>query len=234
MELTLQKASYTNSASQSSDLVLQVSELGIRFPGEAILPWKKANQAIKTRLNFFASGNSVHQEISIQIIHSDFLLLPEEYNDPLYRVAFLEKALGAHCMDEQELHEQPCPLVDSTLLFLIPSTWKDQLASLFPLAHINYSHLIGNEVQAAKLYIHPRIHVYLQENKAYIVYFQHGKLQLANVFPYEHELALAYYLHSIRDSFDIQWNQESIRIQGPEATNQQLIDDLIRLNIPLS
>ena len=234
MELTLQTSSYTNSAPQSSDLNLQVSEQGIRFPGEEIVAWKKANQAIKSRLNFFATGLSVHQEVSIQIIHADFLLLPNVYNDPLYRVAFLEKALGDHCMNEQELHEQPCPLVNSTLLFLIPSTWKDQLASLFPLAQLKYSHLIGNEIQASKLYIHPRIHVYLQENKAYFLYFQHGKLQLANVFPYEHELALAYYLHSIRDSFDIQWNQESIRIQGPDAMNQQLIDDLIRLNIPLS
>ena len=234
MELTLQTTSHSNSAQHSSGLILQVSEQGIRFPGEEILTWKKANQAIKTRLNFFAAGQSVNQDVTVQIIHPDFLLLPESYNDPLYRVAFLEKALGADCLDEQELHEQPCPLVDSTLLFLIPSTWKDQLASLFPMAQIRYCHLIGNEIQNSKLYIHPRIHVYLQENKAYIIYFQHGALQLANVFPYEHELALAYYLHSIRESFEIQWNQESIRLQGPDASNQQLVEALIRLNIPLS
>ncbi len=234
MELTLQTASHTNPVEPSTDLTLQVSEQGIRFPGEEIVLWKKANQAIKSRLDFFTKGQSVHQEISIEVIHPAFLLLPNEYHDPLYRVAFLEKALGDNCMNEQELHEQSCPMVDSTLLFLIPSVWKDQLASLFPLAQINYSHRIGNEIQNSKLYIHPRIHVYLQEQKAYIIYFQHGKLQLANVFPYDHELALAYYLHSIRDSFDIQWNQESIRILGPDSTNKQLIDDLIRLNIPLS
>jgi hypothetical protein len=54
-----------------------------------------------------------------------------------------------------------------------------------------------------------------------------------NVFPYEHELALAYYLHSIRDTFDIQWNQETIQLQGPGAADSKMIADLIRLNIPL-
>ena len=230
----METASHTNSPDHSANLTLQVSEQGICFPGEEILPWKKANQAIRSRLDFFSQGQSVHQVISIVVVHPAFLLLPNEYHDPLYRVAFLEKALGEHCMNDQELHEQPCPLVESTLLFLIPSTWKDQLASLFPLAQINYSHRVGNEIQNSKLYIHPRIHVYLQEQKAYIIYFQHGQLQLANVFPYEHEIALAYYLHSIRDAFDIQWNQESIRIHGPDSANKQLIDDLIRLNIPLS
>jgi Protein of unknown function (DUF3822) len=234
MELTLQTASHTNPVEPSADLTLQVSEQGIRFPGEEIVPWKKANQAIKSRLDFFAMAQSVHQEVSIEVIHPAFLLLPNEYHDPLYRVAFLEKALGDNCMNEQELHEQSCPMVDSTLLFLIPSVWKDQLASLFPLAQIKYNHLIGNNTNNSKLYIHPRIHVYLQESKAYVTYFQHGQLQLANVFPFEHELALAYYLHSIRDSFDIQWNQESIRLEGPDSTNKQLIDDLIRLHIPLS
>ncbi len=230
----MQTASHTDSTKKNTVLNLQVSEKGIRFPGEAILPWNKASQSVNARLDFFSLGQSVPQEISIEVIHPAFLLLPETYHDPLYRVAFLEKALGAHCMDEQELHEQPCVLVDSTLLFLIPSIWKDQIARIFPLAQIKYSHIIGNEIQASKLYIHPRIQVYLQENKAYVTYFQHGKLQLANVFPFEHELALAYYLHSIRDSFDIPWNQESIRILGPDSSNQQLIDDLIRLNIPLS
>jgi len=230
----LQTAPQTYSPELSADLTLQVSEQGIRFPGEETLPWKKANQTIKSRLDFFVKGQSVNQVVSIEVIHPAFLLLPNEYNDALYRVAYLEKALGANCMNEQELHEQPCPLVDSHLLYLIPSSWKDQLASLFPLAQIKYSHRIGNEIEHSKLYIHPRIHVYLQENKAYMLYFQHGKLQLANVFPYEHELALAYYLHAIRDSFDIQWNQDSIRIQGPDSNNKQLIDDLIRLNIPLS
>jgi hypothetical protein len=105
---------------------------------------------------------------------------------------------------------------------------------LFPLANIQYKHLLGNELNHSKLYIHPRIHIYLQEKHAYISYFQHGKLQLINVFPYENEVALAYYLHAIRDTYEIQWNQESIRLMGPEATNTQLLSDLIRLNIPIS
>ncbi len=234
METTLKTAPLIDSSKQITHLTLQVSDKGIRLPGEDIIPWKKANQSLKAQLDYFTGSPTIHQAISIEVIHPAFLLVPEAYHDPLYCVSFLEKALGSHCMDDQELHEQTCSLVDSELLFLIPSAWKDQLAGIFPLAQMKYSHLIGNEIQSSKLYIHPRIHIYLQENKAYITYFQHGLLQLANVFPYEHELALAYFLHAIRDSFDIPWNQDSIRLKGPDASNQQLVDDLIRLNIPLS
>ena len=224
----------TNPIEPTSTLFIRVSEQGICLPGEEINPWKNATQSVNKQLDFFQINKSTIQIVEIEIIHPSFLLLPQSYHDPLYRVAFLEKAMGEHCMDGHELHEQFCPLVDATLLFLIPSVWKDQLANMFPLAKIHFKHLLGNEIQKSKLYIHPRIQVFLQEKHAYITYFQHGKLQLINVFPYEHELALAYYLHAIRDAYDIQWNQESIRLQGPESTNQQLIDDLIRLNIPLS
>ena len=230
----MQTQVHTNPNSPPTTLFLQVSEQGIRLPGEKINYWKNAAQSFNKQMDFFEINKSAIQAVEIEIIHPSFLLLPQEYHDPLYRVAFLEKALGEHCMDGNELHEQVCSLVNSTLLFLIPSVWKDQLAKLFPLAKINYTHVLGNEIQKSKRYIHPRVFVYLQESQAYVTYFQHGKLQLINVFPYEHELALAFYLHSIRDAFEIQWNQETVRIQGPEAKNQELIDDLIRLNIPLA
>lgn len=217
-----------------TDLHLQVSALGICIKGEENIAWSEAKKALNKALKTNGLTNSSISHVSIEVIHPAFLLLPNAYNDPLYRVALLEKALGEQCMDSNELHEQVCALVDSTLLYLIPSVWKDELIGLFPLAKIDYEHVLGNEIQNSKLYIHPRIQVYLQENHAYVTYFQHGKLQLINVFPYEHELALAYYLHAIRDTYDIPWNQESIRLQGPDSINQKLIEDLVRLNIPLA
>lgn len=225
---------HSNTSNLRTDLQLQVSALGICIAGEKNIAWSAAKTALNQELKSKGLTNSSVRHLSIEVIHPAFLLLPNTYNDPLYRVAFLEKALGEQCMDGNELHEQVCTLVNSTLLFLIPSVWKDQLVALFPLAKIDYTHILGNEIQKSKLYIHPRIQVYLQENHAYVTYFQHGKLQLINVFPYEHELALAYYLHSIRDAFDIPWNQESIRLQGPDSVNQKLIEDLVRLNIPLA
>lgn len=225
---------HTNPITPPTTLFVQVSEQGIRLPGEKVNYWKNAAQSFNKQMDLFEINKSGIQVVEIEIVHSSFLLLPLPYYDPLYRVAFLEKALGAHCMDGHELHEQASPNVDSILLFLIPSVWKDQLAALFPLAKINYKHILGNMIVQSKLYIHPRIQIHLQESHAYISYFQHGKLQLVNVFAYEHELALAFYLHSIRDAFEIQWNQETIRIQGPDAQNKELIDDLIRLNVPLS
>jgi hypothetical protein len=230
----LQTNLHSNTSNLRTDLQLQVSALGICIAGEKNIAWSAAKTALNQELKSKGLTNSSVRHLSIEVIHPAFLLLPNTYNDPLYRVAFLEKALGEQCMDGNELHEQVCTLVNSTLLFLIPSVWKDQLVALFPLAKIDYTHILGNEIQKSKLYIHPRIQVYLQENHAYVTYFQHGKLQLINVFPYEHELALAYYLHSIRDAFDIPWNQESIRLQGPDSVNQKLIEDLVRLNIPLA
>jgi hypothetical protein len=234
LKSTLQTDLPTNPVIAPTTLFLQVSEQGIRLPGEKVNYWKNATQSLIKQLEAFQIDKSSVQVVEIEIVHPAFLLVPNAYNDPLYRMAFLEKALGENCMDGVEMHEQSCSLVESTMLFLVSSSWKDQLSAIFPLAKINYQHILGNEIQKAKLYIHPRIHIFLQESHAYITYFQHGKLQLINVFPYEHELALAFYLHSIRDAFNIQWNQESIRIQGPDAQNQELIENLIRLNIPLA
>jgi hypothetical protein len=232
--MALQTDLHTDSIQTSTSLQLQLSEQGIQFQQASLISWKQAHNGISKNLKALGLEATQVQELDIEIIHPAFLLLPETYHDPLYRVAFLEKALGEHCMDGNELHEQACLTVQSILLFLVPSVWKDQLAILFPLASIRYKHLVGNEINRSKLYIHPRIQVYLQEKHAYTSFYQHGKLQLINVFPYEHELALAYYLHSIRDTYDIPWNQESIRLQGPEASDEKLIADLIRLNIPLA
>ena len=225
---------HTNTSYVRTDLHLQVSAWGIGFPGQVNTAWNVAKKGLTKELETRGVANASISHVSIEVIHPAFLLLPETYNDPLYRVAFLEKALGEQCMDGNELNVQDCALVNSSLLFLVPSVWKDQLVSLFPLAKINYTHVLGNKIQKSKLYIYPRIQVYLQENHAYVTYFQHGRLQLINVFPYEHELALAYYLHSIRDTFDIAWNHESIRLQGPDSLNSKLIQDLVRLNIPLA
>ena len=231
--MTLQTDLHTNPIRTNTSLQLQVSEQGIRLQAADLITWKQGKSGLTKSLKSLGLDAAQVQAIEVTIIHPAFLLLPIDYHDPLYRIAFLEKALGEHCMDGNELHEQACESVDSILLYLVPSVWKDQLALLFPLANIQYKHLLGTELNRTKLYIHPRIQVYLQENHAYISYYQHGRLQLINVFPYEHELALAYYLHSIRDTFDIQWNQETIQLQGPGAADNQMIADLIRLNIPL-
>lgn len=232
--MNLQTDLHPNSIQTSSHLQMQVSEQGILLSEGGLISWKQAPTSLPKILKTSTFDANHVQNLEVDVVYPAFLLLPETYHDPLYRIAFLEKALGEHCMDGHELHEQHCQTIDSILLFLVPSIWKDQLAILFPLAKIHYKHLMGNEINRTKLYIHPRIQIYLQENHAYVNYFHHGRLQLCNVFPYEHELAIAYYIHAIREAFDIQWNQETIQLQGPGAQNDQLIADLTRLNIPLS
>ena len=107
---------HTNPIQTSVCLSLQVSEQGIRFQDAELISWKQASKRVVDYLKSFDLQVSQVQKLIIEIIHPSFLLLPDAYNDPLYRIAFLEKALGEHCMDGQELHEQACSNVESALL----------------------------------------------------------------------------------------------------------------------
>jgi hypothetical protein len=71
------------------------------------------------------------------------------------------------------------------------------------------------------------------EKSTLAILIQQGKLHLANVFPYESPTELAFYLHSIREAYSLQWNTETFQVKGPERTNTKLIQCLIDLQIPL-
>jgi hypothetical protein len=47
--------------------------------------------------------------------------------------------------------------------------------------------------------------VNVQGNLAFASLYQTNKLQLANVFPFETSIELAFYLQSIRDAFSLNW-----------------------------
>ena len=103
----------------------------------------------------------------------------------------------------------------------------------FPLAQINYVHILGNELAKTKAYIYPRIQLHVYEKSALVILIQQGKLHIANIFPYESPTELAFYLHSIREAFALQWNAETIQLSGPERSNKQLLTSLIELDIPI-
>ncbi len=223
----------------NSHVFLQFSELGVHLKSEAlkeieIISWdkiKKKELALMSKLKI--ERHQVDQ-LTIEILHSDFLLIPQEYDTKLYRIGFLEKALGVEALSGKEIHEQPVQWIESNLTFLIPSEWKDFASSLFPLAKIHYRHILGellSEKNQVKSKNSNQLNLYLQGKFAFISLFYQGKLQLANVFMHQSTLELAFYLHSIRDSFDILLTRETVNIHSSGAESDATIQSLAQYNI---
>ncbi len=217
-------------------LSIQLEKAGLRLKKESLeqlFPWNTSQAEIKKWLAEQSIQIRLIQHLSVELMTELFLLIPVEFDSPLYRISFLEKALGEGAIDGHEVHEQAVDFAQANLLMLIPSVWKDFLAMTFPLAQIHYTHLLGNELAKTKAYIYPRIQMHLFEKSALVIVIQQGKLQLANVFPYDSPTELAFYLHSIRETYAIQWNSETIQVRGPEHSNVQLLQGLIDLQIPI-
>lgn len=217
-------------------LSIQLEKSGLRIKMEEmeqLFPWNSSQASIKKYLADFSIQIRSIQHVSVVLTTELFLLLPHEFDSPIYRIGFLEKALGEGAIDGHEVHEQVVEFAQANLLFLIPSVWKDFLSMTFPLAQIHYTHLLGNELAQTKAYIYPRIQLHLFDKSALVIFIQQGKLHLANVYPYESPTELAFYLHSIREAYQIQWNTETIQLRGPERSNSKLLNGLIDLQIPI-
>lgn len=223
----------------NSHVFLQFSELGVHVPIEAsqeieIITWdkiKKKESALWSKLKI---ERPLVNLLTIEILHSDFLLIPQEYDAQLYRLGFLEKALGKDAVHGKELHDQPLHWIESNLTFLIPSEWKDFASSLFPLAKIHYRHILGellDETKQMKKKNATQLHLYLQGKFAFISLFDKGKLQLANVFIHQSSLELAFYMHSIRDSFDVLLTLETVNVHSSGAESDATIQSLAQYNI---
>lgn len=223
----------------NSHVFLQFSELGVHLKSEAskeieIISWDKIKKKELALLSKFKIERHRVDLLTIEILHSDFLLIPQDYDAQLYRIGFLEKALGQEALQGKELHEQPIHWIESNLTFLIPSEWKDFASSLFPLAKIHYRHILGElltENKRAKSKHSSQLNLYLQGKSAFISLFYQGKLQLANVFIHQSTLELAFYLHSIRDSFNVLLTQETVDIHSSGAESDATIQSLAQYNI---
>jgi len=223
----------------NSHVFLQFSELGVHLKSEPsreveMISWdkiKKKESAIFSKLKL---ERHLVEQLTVEILHADFLLLPQEYDTNLYRMGFLEKALGEDALDGKEIHEQAVHWIESNLVFLIPSDWKDFASSLFPLSKINYRHIIGElliENKQAKSKISSQLNLYLEGKSAFMSLFNQGKLQLANVFTHQSSVELAFYLHSIRDSFEISLTSETVIIHSSGEESNVTIQSLAPYNI---
>lgn len=215
----------------SDALRIQISEAGIVVLDEqqsmlATLAW---GVPTKTASNFWEKyqiKKTQIKHIQVDIINALFLLLPTEYDVPMYRIGFLEKALGEHALIGQEVHEQEINYLKSTLVFLVASPWKDYLAVHFPLATIQYQHIMGTLLEKNKSQKSQQLTIHLIKNQAFVILFKDYTLQLNNVFEFHSGIELAFYLHSIREAFDFSWDTQKIHLSGPEATNENLLAEL--------
>jgi len=151
--------------------------------------------------------------VQIEISNEHFLLIPQSYDLVTYRLGFLEKALGEHALVGKEIHVQSIEQEGANLVFLVPSDWKDLISAHFPFAKIEYTHLLAKcllkKEQQLTLFVFGKL--------AFASLYQSQKLQLANVFPFESSIELAFYLQSIRDAFSLNWTlYPPVLISGSE------------------
>lgn len=141
------------------------------------------------------------RSLQIEIANEYFLLIPAAYDSPTYRLGFLEKALGENSLIGKEIQVQEIAGEGASLTFLVPSDWKDLISAHFPYAKIEYTHILATCLtrndQTLTLNILGKL--------AFVSLYQANKLQLANVFPFESPIELAFYLQSIRDAFSLNW-----------------------------
>ncbi len=173
------------------------------------------------------------QEIEVLISNDKFLLTPKEYYSNLFISQFLEKAIGKKNSENCEIHHQEIEKEDSVLSFFIPSSWKDFLAIKFPLSSFNYKHFIGEQLIQTSKFLRNQMHVWLENQLAYVILRKNGQLQIANVYTYQNPLELAYFLHSIRETFDMVWTNDTFSIQGEQLINSAFVNELISLAIPI-
>ena len=223
----------------SDALLLQISEAGIVFLDEqqsmiASLAW---SAPAKTATLFWEKQQikkSQIKHIRVEIIHGLFLLLPAEYDVPMYRIGFLEKALGENALVGNEVQAQEIKYLKSNLVFLVASAWKDYLAIHFPLATVEYQHVMGTMLEKNNSTKSQQLAIQLFKNQAFVVLFKDYTLQINNVFEYQSGIELAFYLHSIREAFDFTWDPQKIHLAGPESTNEKLLAELHEYQISFS
>ncbi len=139
--------------------------------------------------------------VHIEIANEHFLLIPNTFDSPTYRLGFLEKALGENTLVGKEIQQQAIPSEDANLVFLVPSDWKDHISAQFSFARITYTHSLAACLQLND----QQLNLFIQGKLAFASLYQGNKLQLANVFPFESSIELAFYLQSIRDAFSLNW-----------------------------
>ncbi|RXK52091.1 DUF3822 family protein [Aquirufa rosea] len=171
------------------------------------IEWNKSHKIHRGFWDKKGINTSTLSHLEVHICHQHFLLIPQKYDHPLYRIGFLEKALGEDILQGKEIHAAEIPSELANLLFLVPSEWKDALSFWFPLAKIAYHHPLEELIKRSQ---DNGLSISIFKNQACIVLRKNRQLTLANVFSFKSATELAFYIHSIRDSFFIKWTSDSV------------------------
>lgn len=227
------------------NLHLQITTDGISLTKHAS-GWQNFEQNLKAYLPWsqikgfdqFLIENQIEKKhislINVEICHHLFLLIPMEYHSNLFKMAYLEKALGSKEIIGKEVHEQLCQKEEAHFVFLIDSEWKDFIAHHFPLAKIQYEHILANLIISHNRFLRTQLNIFLTHQKlAFVVCRKNGKLQIANLFMYQSHTELAFYIHSIKDAFDLIWSNDLLQIAGIDSQNTTLIESLVELKVPI-
>ncbi|MFL0163122.1 DUF3822 family protein [Aquirufa salirivi] len=190
------------------------------------IDWNKASKIQKDFWEKKGISPTQVAYLQVHICHPHFLLIPQKYDSPIYRIGFLEKALGEEALVGREIQVQKIPSEAANLLFLVLSEWKDLLSYWFPFSQISYQHpletlIIQSQENGLSISIH--------HQQACMVLRKSGILTLANIFPFAKATELAFYIHSIRDSYFIKWNPSSIYWVG--EIDAKWVEELSSLKI---
>lgn len=201
---------------------------------DLFLPWDNKENFSIIMENELTLHLLDYQEIDVIVYNNKFLLTPKEYYSSLFIPSYLEKAIGVKNTENCEIHHQDIEKEEAILSFLVPSSWKDYLAIRFPLSTFTYSHFLGNLLIQTSKFLRNQMHVWLTDELAYVIMRKHGKLQIANAYPCSNATELAFYLHSIRESFDMVWTNDTFTIRGNLLKNPTYQQQLLALSIPIS
>lgn len=220
----------------SNTINIQISEqsltiLNLENSSYKIIPINRLHQNLDEIWELIRVDKYQIKLVHVEIVSADFLLLPVEYDSPVYRNGFLEKSLGEKRLMGQEISVQEINLIDSNLIFCVPSTWKDTIANLFSMSKIIYRHILGNIVSQKK---EKQVNSYsfcLHQNLLFVTLFKNNRLELANAFPYQSAVELAFYIHSLRESFELNLRPDLVNFSGPESNNELILSSLKDFNI---
>ncbi len=201
---------------------------------DLFLPWNTQENFSMIMENHFQLHLVDLQEIDVTIINNKFLLIPDEYFSTLFISSFLDKAIGVRRIENCELHHQKIEKEDSTLSYYIPSTWKDFISIRFPLSNFTFSHFLGNQLLQTSKFLRNQMHVWIENDLSFVILRKNGKLQLANTYSCKDAIELAFYLHSIRETFDFIWTNDSFSIYGERLLDSVFQKELIEFQIPIN
>ena len=220
-------------------LQIRLSESGITIENQTnesltqeFISWKNSENVKQILENKFGISPLSIQKLEVEIENSSFLLIPTTYYSTLFLKRFLEISFGKNELDNMEVHSQEVEKEKSQLVFLVSSKWKDYLSFHFPLAKINYHHFIGNQLNQLSKFMRNQFHVWFTNDIAYVILRKNSKLQLVNAFEVKSAIELAFYLHSIRDTFDVNLNKETFTFYGSESLSDEFKNELLKYSIP--